>query len=118
MEAKATAKFVRNTPRKTNQVLSLIRGKKIPKAIEALSFTPKAASMVVGKVLNSAIANAGALGNFNDFIVKEAWVCNGNILKRMISGPKGRGMPIKKRTAHLTIVISDKSANESIKSKK
>ncbi|MDR2772417.1 MAG: 50S ribosomal protein L22 [Elusimicrobiota bacterium] len=114
MEAKATAKFIRNTPRKTNQVLSIIRGKKISKAMEALAFSPKSAAIVVGKVLNSAIANAGAIGNVENFVVKEAWVGNGSILKRMITGPKGRGMPIKKRTAHVTIVIS----NENIKNKK
>ncbi|GHT73422.1 50S ribosomal protein L22 [Endomicrobiia bacterium] len=107
MEAKATAKFVRYTPRKVNQVLTLIRNKRVEKAFVILSFLPKSAVVLVQKVLRSATANAGRLDDFSGLKVKEAWVGNGPILKRMRPGPKGRGMPIKKRTAHLTIVVTD-----------
>jgi large subunit ribosomal protein L22 len=107
MEAKATAKFVRYTPRKVNQVLTLIRNKRVEKAFEVLSFLPKSAATLVEKVLKSATANTGKLKDFSDLRVKEAWVGNGPILKRMRPGPMGRGMPVKKRTAHLTIVVTD-----------
>ncbi|GHT61755.1 50S ribosomal protein L22 [Endomicrobiia bacterium] len=107
MEAKATAKFVRYTPRKVNQVLTLIRNKRVEKAFVILSFLPKSAVVLVQKVLRSATANAGRLDDFSGLKVKEAWVGNGPILKRMRPGPKGRGMPIKKRTAHFTIVVTD-----------
>jgi large subunit ribosomal protein L22 len=107
MDAKATAKFVRYTPRKVNQVLSLIRNKKVEKAFEVLSFLPKSAATLVEKVLKSATANSGKLNDFSGLKVKEAWVGNGPILKRMRPGPQGRGMPIKKRTAHLTIVVTE-----------
>jgi large subunit ribosomal protein L22 len=107
MEAKAIAKFVRYTPRKVNQVLSLIRNKKVEKAFEVLSFLPKSAATLVEKVLKSATANSGKLSDFSGLKVKEAWVGNGPIVKRMRPGPQGRGMPIKKRTAHLTIVVTD-----------
>ena len=107
MQAKATAKFVRYTPRKVNQVLSLIRNKKVEKAFETLSFLPKSATTLIEKVLKSAVANAGKLKDYSGLKVKEAWVGNGPILKRMRPGPMGRGMPIKKRTSHLTIVVSD-----------
>ena len=107
MEAKAIAKFVRYTPRKTNQILSLIRNKRVENAFEILSFLPKSAATLVEKVLKSAVANAGKLKDYSGLKVKEAWVGNGPILKRMRPGPMGRGMPIKKRTAHLTIVVTD-----------
>ena len=107
MEAKATAKFVRYTPRKVNQVLMLIRNKKVEKAFETLSFLPKNATTLIEKVLKSAVANAGKLKDYSGLKVKEAWVGNGPILKRMRPGPMGRGMPIKKRTSHLTIVVTD-----------
>jgi large subunit ribosomal protein L22 len=107
MEAKATAKFVRYTPRKVNQVCTLIRGKKVEKAFETLSFLPKSAAALVEKVLKSATANSGRLKDYSGIKVKEAWVGNGPILKRMRPGPMGRGMPVKKRTSHLTIVVTD-----------
>jgi large subunit ribosomal protein L22 len=107
MEAKATAKFVRCTPRKVNQVLALIRNKKVEKAFEILSFLPKLASKLVKKVLRSATANAGKLENYSNLKVKEAWVGSGSILKRVRAGSKGRSMPIKKRMVHLTIIVTD-----------
>jgi large subunit ribosomal protein L22 len=107
MEAKATAKFVRYTPRKVNQVLALIRNKKVEKAFEILSFLPKSAAELVKKVLKSATANAGKLEDYSNLKVKEAWVGNGSILKRIRAGSKGRSMPIKKRMVHLTIIVTD-----------
>jgi large subunit ribosomal protein L22 len=107
MEAKATAKFVRCTPRKVNQVLTLIRDKKVEKAFEILSFLPKLAAGLVKKVLKSATANAGRLEDYSNLKVKEAWVGSGSILKRIRAGSKGRSMPIKKRMVHLTIIVTD-----------
>jgi large subunit ribosomal protein L22 len=112
MEAKATAKFVRYAPRKVNQVLSLIRNKKVEKAFEVLSFLPKSAVSLVEKVLKSAIANSGKLSDFSKLKIKEAWVGNGFILKRMRPGPQGRSMSIKKRTSHLTIIVTDASVSD------
>ncbi|MDR2665842.1 MAG: 50S ribosomal protein L22 [Endomicrobium sp.] len=107
MEVKATARFVRYTPRKINQVLVLIRNKKVEKAFEILSFLPKSAAVVVKKVLRSAIANAGKIKDYSDVKVKEAWVGNGPILKRVMPGSRGKSNPIKKRTSHLTIIVTD-----------
>jgi large subunit ribosomal protein L22 len=118
MEAKAATKFVRYTPRKINQVLALIRGKKVDKAFEILSFLSKSAALLVKKVLTSAVANAGKLENYSVLKVKEAWVGNGPILKRMRAGSMGKSMPVKKRTAHLTIVVVDAGAVSCRKNKK
>ncbi|MDR0977611.1 MAG: 50S ribosomal protein L22 [Endomicrobium sp.] len=118
MEAKATAKFVRYTPRKVNQVLSLIRNKKVEKAFEILSFLPKSAAALVKKVLKSASANAGKADNFSGLKIKEAWVGSGPTLKRMRPGPQGRSMPVKKRTSHLTIIVTDVGVSDTGRKKK
>jgi large subunit ribosomal protein L22 len=107
MEAQATAKFIRYAPRKVNQVLTLIRNKKVEKAFEILSFLPKSATEVVSKVLKSAAANSGKLSDLGSIKVKEAWVGYGPRLKRMRPGPMGRGMPYKRETSHLTIVVTN-----------
>ncbi|MDR1928709.1 MAG: 50S ribosomal protein L22 [Endomicrobium sp.] len=109
MEARATVKFVRHTSRKINQILMLIRAKKVEVAFGILSFIHKSASLCVNKVLKSAVANAGKLENFSNLKIKSAWVGNGRTLKRMRAGPMGRSMPIKKRTSHLTIVVTDEN---------
>jgi large subunit ribosomal protein L22 len=118
MEAKAIAKFVRYTPRKVNQVLSLIRDKKVDKAFEVLSFLPKSAAALIEKVLKSATANSGKLNDFSGLKVKEAWVGNGHILKRMRPGPQGKGMPIKKRMTHLTIIVTDAGVSDGKRKKR
>lgn len=58
MEAKAHARSVRISARKAKLVVDLIRGKQVGEAIAILRHTPKSASPVVEKLLNSAIANA------------------------------------------------------------
>lgn len=60
MQARAVARYVRIAPRKARLVIDLIRGKEIGEAIAILRHTPKAASPIIEKVLNSAVANAGA----------------------------------------------------------
>jgi large subunit ribosomal protein L22 len=107
MQSKAIARFVRCSPRKVSQVLMLVRGKKVEKAFEILSFIPKFAGVFIKNVLKSAASNAGALKDCSSLRIKEAWVGCGPILKRMRAGPRGRSMPIKKRTTHLTIIVTD-----------
>ncbi|MDR0915551.1 MAG: 50S ribosomal protein L22 [Endomicrobium sp.] len=103
-------KYIRYTPRKANQLLSLIRNKKLNKAFEILSFIRKSVSMtnIIKKMLKNALANVGQLdiNYYENFIVKEAWVGQGPTLKRIHPGPRGRGMPIKKRTVHITLVVA------------
>jgi large subunit ribosomal protein L22 len=106
MEAVATSKFARYTPRKVNQVLTLIRNKSVEKAMGILEFTPKSASDLVLKTLKSAVANAGKKDQ-SALKVKEAWVGQGPSLKRLRPGPMGRGMPFKRKMCHLTIKVSE-----------
>ena len=107
--AKATAKTVRIPAKKARLVIDLIRNKPVAEAAAILKFTPRAASPVIEKVLMSAIANAE--NNFEldpaKLVVSEAYVNEGLVMKRMKFGSRGHVDPIKKRTCHITIVVSD-----------
>jgi len=92
-------------------VVDLIRGQQVDKAIEMLHFNPKHASKAAEKVLRSAVAN---LFNKDDetkhepseLVVKEAFVNQGPTVKRISPAPMGRAYKIRKRSNHLTIVVS------------
>ena len=109
MEAKAIAKEVRIAPRKSRLVIDLIRGKSVEEADRILSNLNKEAARMSKKVLTSAVANAeNNLGlDKTTLYVKEAFVNEGQTLKRMKFGSRGHVDPIKKRTSHITIVVSD-----------
>lgn len=113
MEAKASAKFVRIAPRKARLVIDLIRGKGVGEAIAILKHTPKAASPILEKVLNSAIANAEH--NFdldpNQLFVSEAYVNPGPTIKRFRPRAMGRASRINKRTSHITLVVAENQNN-------
>ena len=82
MEAKATAKYVRVSPRKARLVVDQVRGKDIARAREILRFSERAISEVVEKVLNSAVANAENNHHMrsNNLVVKAAFVDEGPTL--------------------------------------
>ena len=109
-EAKAIARTVRIAPRKVRLVVDLIRGKEVGEAIAILKHTPKAASPVVEKVLNSAIANAEHNYDLdvNNLVVSKVFVDEGPTLKRFRPRAQGRASAINKRTSHITIVVSEK----------
>ena len=75
-------------------------------------FTPKAASPVILKVLNSTVANAENNNNkkLEDLFVKEVYVNEGARLKRLLPRAKGKGDIIKKRTCHITVVVAEKES--------
>lgn len=110
MEAKAHLRYVRIAPRKVEIVLNLIRGKDTKLAMAILKQTPKAASELLIKLLNSAVANAQNNHNMDEknLIVSECFVCPGPILKRIRPRAQGRAFRILKRTSHITLVVSEK----------
>lgn len=109
MEARAIAKNVRIAPRKARLVIDLVRGKSVAEAEVILSNLNKEAARLIKKVLVSATANAiNNLGlKVEDLKVKEAYIDEGLVMKRMKFGSRGHVDPIKKRTSHITIVVSD-----------
>ncbi|UED88392.1 50S ribosomal protein L22 [Streptomyces profundus] len=111
MEARAQARYIRVTPMKARRVVDLIRGKDASEAQAVLRFAPQAASVPVGKVLDSAIANAVHNYNHPDaetLYVKEAYVDEGPTLKRFRPRAQGRAYRIRKRTSHITVVLGSK----------
>ncbi|MEW4372723.1 50S ribosomal protein L22 [Paenibacillus sp. WLX1005] len=115
MQAKAHAKFVRIAPRKVQLVVDLIRGKQVGEAIAILRHTPKSASPVVEKLLNSAIANAEFISSeknesmdVNNLFISEAYVNQGPTLKRFRPRAMGRASKINKRTSHISLVVTEK----------
>ena len=115
MEARAKARYVRVTPRKARRVVDLIRGMPANEAQAALAFAPQSASDPVGKVLASAIANAGQVRpvEAGTLVVSRAWVDEGPTLKRFRPRAQGRGYRILKRTSHITVIVSDRGASNS-----
>ena len=108
MEARAIARYVRVTPRKTDQVLQLIRGKRVDQATEILDFASKHVAKIIGKVLKSAVANAVAIEgkiNVEELRVKQAVAGEGPTMKRFLPRAQGRATPLLKRTCHITIVV-------------
>ncbi|AIQ20768.1 50S ribosomal protein L22 [Paenibacillus sp. FSL R7-0204] len=110
MEAKAHARSVRISARKAKLVVDLIRGKQVGEAIAILRHTPKSASPVVEKLLNSAIANAehNYSMDVNSLFVSEVFVNQGPTMKRFRPRAMGRASRINKRTSHITLVVSEK----------
>lgn len=110
MQAKAHARSVRISARKAKLVIDLIRGKEVGEAIAILRHTPKSASPVVEKLLNSAIANAehNYSLDVNKLFVSEVFVNQGPTMKRFRPRAMGRASRINKRTSHITLVVSEK----------
>ena len=110
MEARATHKYARISPRKVKIVNDLIRNKPVGVAMGILNNTPKAASELLIKVLKSAIANAETNHNMNvdKLYVAEAYANPGPILKRIMPRAHGRAFRINKRTSHITLVLKEK----------
>lgn len=108
MEAKAINRYVRVSPRKARIVLDQIRGKDVIQAQEILAFTNRAVAEIIEKTLNSAIANAGQAGmnNPEKLIVKACYADEGPTLKRYRPRAKGSASRIRKRTSHITVIVS------------
>lgn len=109
-EAKAIVKHVRIAPRKVRLVVDLIRGKQVGEAIAILRHTPRSASPIVEKLLNSAIANAEHNYSMdpNNLVISKVFVDQGPTLKRFQPRSMGRANRINKRTSHITVVVSEK----------
>ncbi len=109
MQVKSIYRFARISAFKAREVTREIQGLPATDALDVLRFTPKKAALLVTKTLKSAIANAENNNNLNasKLVVQEAVVGEGATFKR--SQPKARGSagPIRKRTSHIRIILTD-----------
>jgi large subunit ribosomal protein L22 len=113
IQAEATARFVRTSAQKAGLVLALIRGKDVNQALATLKFTRKAIAEDISKVLRSAIANAtnkdGFSGDVDRLFVSACYANQGPSAKRVRPAPMGRAFRVLKRTAHLTVHVSERA---------
>ncbi len=109
MEVKAYAKNIRMSPRKVRLVIDVIRGMNVSKAETQLRFLKKAAALPVLKLMNSAVANAEHNFKLNksDLIVKTIMADGGPVIKRFTPKAFGRSAPIRKRTSHITLILTN-----------
>lgn len=105
---RATAKYVRVSPRKARLVADLVRGKSVPEARAILAFATRDAAVPVGKVLESAAANADNNHGLrsDDLVLAHVTVDPGPTIKRFRPRAQGRATPIMKRTSHITIGLA------------
>jgi large subunit ribosomal protein L22 len=113
IQAHATARYLRTSAQKAGLVLDLIRGKDVNRALATLRFTKKSVAGDVAKVLRSAIANAqqkdGFSGDVDRLFVSACYANQGPSQKRVRPAPMGRAFRVLKRTAHLTVQVSERA---------
>jgi large subunit ribosomal protein L22 len=109
MQVTSTYRFARISAFKAREVTREIQGRSASDALDVLAFSPKKAAALVKKTLKSAIANAenNAELKVDTLLVKEAVVGEGPTLKRFRARARGSASPLRKRTSHIRIVLSD-----------
>jgi large subunit ribosomal protein L22 len=121
MESRATARYVRVTPRKVNQLLDLVRGKDVSEALVHLTFSKRHIAKKLEKTVRSAVANAiqeDSAIDVDDLYVKEALVGPAPIMKRWLPRAQGRATRFWKRSSHITIILEDKASRKGAKRRK
>ena len=110
MEVSATTKYVRMSPLKARGIASAIQGLSVAEALRVTEFNAKKSAAQIGKTLKSAVANAEANEGVSSdqLFVKEAYIDGGPTLKRSRPRARGSASPIRKRTAHVTIILTDR----------
>jgi large subunit ribosomal protein L22 len=106
VEAKASAKYIRVSPRKMRRSIDLIRGRHVEDARRILRLSPLGPNRTLIKVLESAVANAEQKQAIpENLMVAKAWVDEGPTLKRFRPRAYGRATQVRKRTSHVTVVV-------------
>jgi len=112
IHAHATARYIRTSAQKAGLVLDLIRGKDVNRALATLKFARKSVAEDIAKVLRSAVANAqqkdGFSGDVDRLFVSACYANQGPSQKRVRPAPMGRAYRVLKRTAHLTVHVTER----------
>jgi large subunit ribosomal protein L22 len=108
MQAIAHARFMRLSTQKARWVAAVVKGNSVEKAIDILKFMPQKSAAVIGKVVQSAAANAEQKGGDIDrFKVTNIIVNQGPSLKRFRPRAQGRANRILKPMSHITVILED-----------
>ncbi len=102
-------RFARSSPRKARLVADMIRGRRVDEALAILQFNPRRASVMVGKALKAAVADAETIGDTtpDQLVITESRVDEGPIIKRFRPKDRGRAHPIQKKTSHIVIGVEE-----------
>lgn len=109
MEVKALTKFARMSDKKVRDITREIQGRNAAEALEILKLVPRKSARLVAKTLASAIANAENNNGLSaaNLKIKSATVNQGVAFRRFRPVARGSAHPIRKRTSHISIVLSD-----------
>jgi large subunit ribosomal protein L22 len=116
--AQVTAKLsnYRQSPRKVRVVANLVKGKKVPEAVNELTFLAKRAGDPLMKLINSAVANAKNMSiDAETLFVKDIRIDKGVVMKRSMPRARGRAFPINKRTSHVLVVLDTENPKQKAK---
>ncbi|MYJ29217.1 MAG: 50S ribosomal protein L22, partial [Acidimicrobiaceae bacterium] len=105
---RARASYVRSSAYKAREVLDLIRGKSCADAHDILAFSERDVAQPIAKVLDSALANAEHNDGLDadELYVSACYADEGPTLKRWRPRARGRATRIRKRTCHITVIVS------------
>src|SRR5438067_311605 len=109
MNVTSTYRYARISPFKAREVTREIQGLPVSAALDIVAFSPKKAAVLIAKTLKSAVANAENNNNLrvDSLVVREAVVGEGPTRKRFTPKARGSAGPIRKRTSHIRIVLTD-----------
>jgi large subunit ribosomal protein L22 len=115
--AKAVGRYIRISPYKVREVLDIIRGQDAERALEILKFSERDAATAVAKVVASAIANAEHNESLpaEELYVSACFADEGPTLKRWRPRARGRATRIRKRTCHITVIVTRLPEEEAVR---
>jgi len=111
MEVKAISKYVRISPQKVRMLVDAVKGKPVESALEMLRFMPQKAAYILEKLIRSAVANADQHPDVDvdSLVIRNIVADQGPTLKRFRAKARGRGTRILKRSAHIKVVLAEKT---------
>ncbi len=109
MEVRAVAKYIRISPQKVRKLIDAVKGKPVEEGLDLLKFMPQKAASIVEKTIRSAVANADQHPDIDvdSLVIHNILADQGPTLKRFRARARGRGTRILKRTAHITVILSE-----------
>ncbi|MBZ0290219.1 MAG: 50S ribosomal protein L22 [Anaerolineae bacterium] len=113
MEVRAITRQASIAPQKLRLVCDQVRGMGVEQALTVLKFMPQKGAVIVGKTMDSALANAENNFDLNrgDLYVARIYADEGPSLKRMKAGARGRYKPRVRRTSHLTVILAEREGS-------
>ena len=110
MEVKASLKFAKVGDQKAKIVANMIRGKMVNDAIRILTYDNKKPSLMIKKLVESAVANADQkqVIDVDNLYIKEIMVDKGPFMKRYQPRAQGRAFVIKKKSSHISLVLDER----------